>query len=87
MNFMIILSWTTHFFTLKAYVYAWVVSLIILLPWTTHFQHQNNQNPKVFPKAKLQQQLCIPNYDYLQRKVVFLKVTNTPLYINQKETS
>jgi hypothetical protein len=42
---------------------------------------------KVFPKAKFQEQLCIPNYDSLQRKVVFFKVTNTPLYTNQKETS
>ncbi len=27
------------------------------------------------------------NHDFLQREVVFLKVTNTPLYTNQKETS
>jgi hypothetical protein len=62
------------------------MNLIILLPWTTHFQHQNNQNQKSF-QSKISIIVLYSNYDYLQREVVFLKVTDTSLYINQKETS
>jgi hypothetical protein len=49
--------------------------------------HSKQSKPKAFPKTKFQQQLCIPNYDYLQRKEVCVKVTNTSLYTNPKETS
>ncbi len=89
--------------TLKAYVYAWVVSLIILLPQTTHNQHQNmclcignglhhpptmnytlstpkQSKPNVFPKAKLQQQLCIQTMIIYKGRWCFSR-SQTPLYI------
>ncbi len=53
-------------------------SLIILLPWTNH---QNLSKPK------LQFSQSLHSYhNFVQMKVSF-KVTNTPLYINQKETN
>jgi hypothetical protein len=57
------------------------MSLIIILPWTTHYQHQkNNQNQKSFKNQNF-------NNNFVQKEVIFLKVRNTLLYTNQKETS
>jgi len=62
-------------------------SLTILLPWTTHKQHQNYLKPKAFPKSKLQFSQTLYSYHNLVQMKVFLKVTNTSLYTNQKETN
>jgi hypothetical protein len=42
---------------------------------------------KSLSKSKTSITTLYLNHDYLQREVVFLKVINTPLYTNQKETS
>jgi hypothetical protein len=76
-------------------VYA---SLTFLLSWSKHKQHQNHSKPKAFqnqkpfktkslskPKFQFSQTLHSFN-NFVQVKVI-LKVTNTPLYTNQKETS
>jgi hypothetical protein len=60
-------------------------------PFSFHELHINNtktiQKTKAFPKSKLQfSQTLYSYYDFLQMKV-FLKVTNTSLYTNQKETN
>jgi hypothetical protein len=63
------------------------VNLPILLPWTTHKQHQNYSKPKTFKNPKLPfSQTCIHNIILVPMKV-FLKVTNTSLNTNQKETN
>jgi hypothetical protein len=60
-------------------------SLTILLLWTTHQNY--SKKPKAFPKSKPQfSQLCI-HIITLYKMKVFLKVTNTSLYTNQKETN
>jgi hypothetical protein len=83
--------------TLKTYIYAWVVGLINHTQSTSkHVSINFIINPtmntktiktKRFSKSKTSTTTLYSNYDSLQRKVVFLKVTNTPLYTNQKETS
>jgi hypothetical protein len=60
-------------------------------PISFHELHINNtkiiQKPKAFPKSKLQfSQTLYSDHNFVQMKV-FLKVTNTSLYTNQKETN
>jgi hypothetical protein len=50
------------------------------------FNTKNIQNQESFQKQDFNNTLY-SNHDSLQREVVSLKVTNTPLYTNQKETS
>jgi len=60
-------------------------SFTILLPWSTHKLHQNYS--KAFPKSKLQFSQTLYSYHNFVQMKVFLKVTNTSLYTNQKETN
>jgi len=63
------------------------VSLTILLPWITHKQHQNYSKSKAFQNQNFKsQKLCI-HIITLYKMKVFLKVINTSLYTNQKETN
>jgi hypothetical protein len=68
-------------------VYVYLVCYTILLPWTTHKQHKN------FSKLKSQflsqfyyMKLYIHTTTYFYQVRVFPKLTNTHLYIIQKET-
>jgi hypothetical protein len=62
-------------------------SLTIFLPWLTHKLHQNYSKPKAFPKSKLQFSQTLYSYHNFVQMKVFLKVTNTSLYTNQKENN
>jgi hypothetical protein len=62
-------------------------SLTILLPWTTHKQHQNYSKPKAFQNPKLQFSQTLYSYHNFVQMKVFLKVINTSLNTNQKETN
>jgi hypothetical protein len=65
-------------------VYA---SFTFFLPWFKHKQHQKSFKIKSLLKPKLQFSQTLHSYDNFVQVKVFLKVTNTPLYTNQKETS
>jgi hypothetical protein len=62
-------------------------SLTILIPWTTHKQHQNYSKPKAFQNSKLSFSQTLYSYHNFIQMKVFLKVTNTSLNTNQKETN
>jgi hypothetical protein len=62
-------------------------SLIILLPWSTHKLQQKYSKPKALLKSKLQFSQTLYSYHNFVQMKVFLKVTNTSLYTNQKETN
>jgi hypothetical protein len=61
--------------------------LTILLPQTSHNQPQNNQNQKPFLNIKASITTLYSNRNSLQWEVMCVKVTNTYLYTNPKETS
>jgi hypothetical protein len=51
------------------------------------FSTPKQSKPKNLSKNKTLITTLYSNHDSLQREVVSLKVTNTPLYINNKKTS
>jgi hypothetical protein len=58
-------------------------TLTILLPWTTHKQHQNYSKPKAFQNQNFNShKLYIHTITFVQ-----MKVTNTSLNTNQKESN
>jgi hypothetical protein len=72
---------------LSSHSYIGYASLTILLPWTTHKQHQNYSKAKAFQNQNFNShKLCIHTITLYKMKV-FLKVTNTSLNTNQKETN
>ncbi len=60
-------------------------------PFSFHELHINNtktiQKRKAFPKSKFQFSQTLYLYHNFVQMKVFLKITNTSLYINQKETN
>jgi hypothetical protein len=62
-------------------------SLTILLPWTTHKQHQKYSKIKSFFKIKTSILTTLYSYHNFVQMKMFLKITNTSLYTNQKETN
>ncbi len=66
---------------LSSHSFISYATLTIFLPWTTHKQHQN------YSKPKLQFSQTLYSYHNFVQMKVFLKVTNTSLNTNQKETN
>jgi len=72
---------------LSSHSFIGYASLTILLLWTTHKQHQNYSKPKAFQNQNNQFSQTLYSYHNFVQMKVFLKVTNTSLNTNQKETN